>query len=68
MAAQGTTGGDLDLVAMERSAAFHTTADRKGRIAVIDRHGKGMDSTAGSGHRPTVAVGTPIYSCENRAG
>ena len=26
-----------------------------------------MDSTAGSGHRPTVAVGAPIFSSENRA-
>jgi hypothetical protein len=50
MAAQGTTGGNLDLAAMERSAAFHTTADRKGRIAVTDRREEGMDSTAGSGH------------------
>jgi len=26
-----------------------------------------MDGTAGSGHRPRVAVGTPTYTWENRA-
>jgi hypothetical protein len=40
---------------------------RFGRTAVADRREHGMDSTAGSGHRPTVAVGTPIYSWANRA-
>ncbi len=38
-----------------------------GRFAVTDRREEGMDSTAGSGHRPTGAVGAPIYSWENQA-
>ena len=37
------------------------------RYADTDPREEGMDSTAGSGHRPTVMVGATIHPWENRA-
>ena len=51
----------------ERSLQLVLFSDGSTRKAVTGQCEEGMDSTSGSGHRPTVAVGTTMYSWENRA-